>query len=153
MSAFGVDADVSAVDSVWSETSIEFMIKLFVPALSLLLLGACGEVCVNQTVMRQQSPDAKLDAILFQRDCGATTGFSTQISIVAKGRDELGPGNVFIADADHGNAKIGEWGGPWATMNWNSNTDLRVQYAVGSRVFVQEQEIRGVRIVYETVAD
>lgn len=131
----------------------EYMTKLFAAALTLLLLSACGGVCANQTVMRQQSPDAKLDAILFQRDCGATTGISTQISIVAKDMEALGSGNVFVADADHGFARTGEWGGPWTVINWNSNTELRVQYAQGTRVFRQEREVRGVRIDYETVAD
>jgi hypothetical protein len=39
------------------------------------------------------SPDGRRDAVMFQRDCGATTGFSTQISILDTGGQPAGSGN------------------------------------------------------------
>src|SRR5947208_16689490 len=66
-----------------------------------------------------QPADGALDAVLFQRDCGATTGFSTQVSVVSLGQqspDE--PASAFVADCDHGAAPSASWGGPPAAMAW-----------------------------------
>ena len=63
------------------------------------------EMCGNEIFQTIPSPNKKYKAIIFQRDCGATTGFSTQISIVktiSKLANESG--NIFIADghpSDH----------------------------------------------------
>ena len=37
--------------------------------------------CGNDLVKEVPSPNGKMKAVVFQRDCGATTGFSTQISL------------------------------------------------------------------------
>src|SRR5206468_11565957 len=41
-----------------------------------LICGGCGScgMCGNDEVVRLRSPDGRLEAVLFQRDCGATTG-------------------------------------------------------------------------------
>jgi hypothetical protein len=41
-----------------------------------------GSGCANEVLSQTVSPDAKMKAVVFQRDCGATTGFSTQVSII-----------------------------------------------------------------------
>jgi hypothetical protein len=38
--------------------------------------------CANQIVDIKISPDKNYQAVTFIRDCGATTGFSTQLSIL-----------------------------------------------------------------------
>ena len=90
---------------------------------------------------------------MFQRDCGATTGFSTQISILAAGEQPAASGNAFSADDDHGAARAGKWGGPWAEMKWLSPDHLLVRYATKSRLFERKDEVDGVRISYQIVAD
>ena len=73
--------------------------------LTVVLSSSCGR-CGNDEVVRVPSPDAKFEAVVFQRDCGATTGFSTQVSVVTKGASLPNEaGNVFIADTDHGKAQ------------------------------------------------
>jgi len=89
--------------------------------------------------------------VLFQRDCGATTGFSTQVSVVAKGGMPSDGGNVFSADADHGAAAIGEWGGPWADVRWIGARHLLVRYADKSRIFKQHREVDGVKVTFVRV--
>lgn len=62
----------------------------------MFLLSGCG-VCDNTISQTVRSPDGQLKAVIFQRECGATTGFSTQISVLAA--DETLPddsGNVFV---------------------------------------------------------
>jgi len=98
------------------------------------------------------SPDGKRDAVLFQRDCGATTGFSTQISILDVGEQLSGMGNTFRADDDHGAASAGDWGGSWAEMKWLSRDRLLIRYAAKSRIFEQDDHVSGVDVIYQTVA-
>jgi len=84
-------------------------------------LAACLDgagLCENEIVSRIDAPGGRRTAVLFQRACGATTGFTTQISILGPGEVPTGKGNVFIADDDHGAAAVGDWGGPWAGMAW-----------------------------------
>lgn len=89
---------------------------------------------------------------MFQRDCGATTDFSTQISVLEPGGKASDGGNIFRADTDHGVARAGDWGGPWSEMKWLAPDHLLIRYAAKSRVFRQEDETSGVKISYQQVA-
>jgi hypothetical protein len=100
---------------------------------------------------RSFSPDGSHIAVLFQRDCGATTGFSTQISILGTGDKLSGGGNAFRADDDHGIARAGDWGGSWAEMKWLSPDHLLIRYAAKSRLFKQDTNVSRVRISYQAV--
>lgn len=115
------------------------------------MLGACSDPCSNNVAARLASPDGRYEAVLFQRDCGATTGFSTQISVLEAGEKLSGGGNVFRADDDHGAAKIGAWGGSWAEMKWLAADRLHIRYAVNSRLFEQDESVAGVTVSYEMV--
>jgi len=99
------------------------------------------------------SPDGLHSAVLFQRDCGATTGLSTQVSVVAKGSVPSSGGNAFSADDDHGAAAVGEWGGPWAELRWIDAGHLLVRYADKSRVFKQDREVDGVKVTFVRVSN
>jgi hypothetical protein len=90
---------------------------------------------------------------VFQRDCGATTGFSTQISILPV--DEKMPnegGNVFVADSNHGAAPSGRGGGPIVEVRWLNESELLIKHDSRARVFQSEQSLRGVKIHYERFA-
>ena len=116
-----------------------------------LILGACGDACSNEIVARVASPDGEREAVMFQRDCGATTGFSTQVSILEPGEPLSGIGNAFRADDDHGSAATGPWGGSWAEMEWLASDRLLIRYATKSRLFEQDESVSGVAISYEAV--
>jgi hypothetical protein len=107
-----------------------------------------GGMCENTPVQREVSPDGVLQAVLFARDCGATTGFSSQVSIL--GRDEALPnraGNAFIADLGDG-APAAPWGGPAVTLRWTGDATLVIAHDQRARVLAMEREVRGVRISY-----
>jgi hypothetical protein len=71
----------------------------------LLSLSASCNLCDNREISRVPSPDGKVDAVIFERDCGATTDFSTQISIVTKSSSVRGTeGNTFIGNSNRGGA-------------------------------------------------
>lgn len=126
---------------------------LFLPALLLLpALTGCSADCSNMPITQIDAPGGEHSAVLFRRDCGATTSFSTQLSVLRTGEDEQGSGNAFRADADHGATALGEWDGPWAEISWLASDHLLVRYAERSRIFRQKDEVSGVRITYEPAA-
>jgi hypothetical protein len=74
---------------------------------------------------------------VFSRDCGATTGFSTKVSIIPAGRslaDEAG--NTFVSSG-----KID------LSLQWQTDFTLRVQ-GEGQSVFKKETQVTGVTVTY-----
>ena len=58
-----------------------------------------GPLCGNTPIVEEPAPGGKFRAVVFERDCGATTGFSTNISIIpARSPLPNEQGNVFRAD-------------------------------------------------------
>lgn len=119
--------------------------------LATLLCAGCSDACRNTLASKRLSPDGSHVAVLFQRDCGATTGFSTHISILDADGKLSGSGNALIADDDHGAARDGDWGGPKAEMTWLSSDRLLVRYAIKSRLFKRTEQVSGVSITYQAV--
>ena len=56
-------------------------------------------------------------------------------------------GNVFVADSDHGKAKID---GTCVSFKWVSSDTLKVTYDSLLRTFHKETKIKDVYIIYET---
>lgn len=112
-------------------------------------LGGQASACNNVEIARAASPSGELTAVMFNRNCGATTSFSTQISIVAGGQEASDIGNIFRADTDHGKAQTGHWGGPWAEMKWLAPDRLTIRYAKGARLFEQQKAFEDVEITFE----
>jgi hypothetical protein len=117
----------------------------------LLLLGArsagCVDPCGNAVVSEVYSPDRRLKAVVFLRDCGATAGVSTHLSVL-DGSEALltqptsfrstSSGNVFIAD----NVAV--------TVAWLEPARLRVTYNQDARVSRSEKHVDGVTVEYAT---
>jgi hypothetical protein len=127
------------------------MRKILAVAFIAALASACSDGCGNNIVSAAASPDGDFTAALFQRDCGATTGFSSQVSITRSNKAISGAGNVFVADDDHGIADAARWGGPWVELRWLSPRQLVVRYDAKARVFKQEATVSGVTVTYEKV--
>ena len=127
------------------------MLRVGLLAAWLLTLPGCSDLtgCANNVIRRADAPDGLHRAIMFQRDCGATTGFSTQISVLKAGQEPTEGGNAFVGDADHGAAATGEWGGPWAEMSWVDNGTLLIRFASGTRISTQSRQVSRVRINYQ----
>lgn len=126
--------------------------KSFQIAALFCVIGGCSDPCSNTLVASKAAPDGRHRAVLFQRDCGTTTGFSTQLSVVASNEEPTGGGNSFRADDDHGAAHLGAWGGPWAEIKWLAKDHLLVRYSAKSRIFEQADEVNGVRLTYDEVS-
>ena len=110
------------------------------------LAGDCSNVLLNEV----RSPSVKLKAAIFRRDCGATTGFSTQVSILPA--DKKLPnegGNIFVADTDHGKAPSGPGGGPEVEARWISENELLIKHDSRAGVFHSQHVLENVTIRYE----
>ncbi|HEY4548062.1 MAG TPA: hypothetical protein VIG90_16780 [Pedomonas sp.] len=101
------------------------------------------------TLKRSLSPNGDYSAVVFRRDCGATTGFSTQISILGPDETPDEGGNVFVADDNHGTATLLLMSGPWADAQWLGPRHLLVRYAPGARIFRKEERVEGVTVTFK----
>ncbi len=106
-------------------------------------------LCANSILEEIPSPDNKYKIVIFTRDCGATTGFSTQVSVIARDKDLRNkPGNIFIVDCDHGKAPAGQGGGPVVKAGWDDNGKIFLQHHENARVFKAESGYKGIEITY-----
>ena len=110
-------------------------------------LVACADPCENRLISEEPAPGGNRGALVFERSCGATTGFSTHVSV----RHALGPlpksgGNVFAADSDHGAAKD-----MTVSVRWVTQDQLIIRYPSRARVFKKEAQVNGVAVAYETM--
>ncbi len=114
------------------------LVGIGVYALDNLFSGMCG----NEIFSEVQSPDNKFRAVIFQRDCGATTGFSTQISLIlAEDKLENEGGNIFIVDGHPNGRKIG--------ITWQGPKKLVINNGSGLQPHKKESRYQGVSIDYE----
>lgn len=89
---------------------------------------------MNEVRQEVRSPDGRTKAVLFTRNCGATTGFNTQISLLAAGNQ---PGNAFIIDQGEAN------------IIWDKHGTLLVTFDPGARIFRRESTVHGVTLKYQ----
>lgn len=109
-----------------------------------------ASMCENSVLKTVISPNKKQKLVVFTRNCGATTDFSTQISIL-DADDELpnDSGNVFVADCDHGTAPSGPGGGPAVLVSWTGEDSVKISHDPLTRVFLSESSWEGIQIEYE----
>jgi hypothetical protein len=114
-------------------------------------LVSCGAAACENTVLTDiQSPDGQHHVVVFGRSCGATTDFSTQVSIEARSSSVSGAGNVFIADTDHGMAPTGPGGGPDVSVRWVDASTVEISYNARARVFHKAVRQGGIEVRFAT---
>jgi hypothetical protein len=115
-----------------------------------LLLPSASSQCGNNVLREVRSPDGQWKVVVFERDCGAASDFSTQASLL--GWNERLPendgGNLFIADTNHGAAPTGPGGGPLLQVTWTGAHNVVLKSPAGARVFKAEARVRAVTAVY-----
>jgi hypothetical protein len=112
----------------------------------LYMFGQALDTCGNKIEQTINYPDGAFRAVVFERDCGATTGFSTQISMLARG-DELRNkgGNAFDADDKNG-APPAPRGGPMVHLKWTGLRNLEIHYDRFAHVFRKQENVNGITI-------
>ena len=108
-----------------------------------LHLVACGVTneCSNVVIDEFPSPGKKLIATLFERNCGATTAFSTIVSIRGFGRGFDGEADARILVL-RGRLSVGML---WAN---ETNLNLRLNGVASKNIFRQETNWKNVFISY-----
>jgi hypothetical protein len=116
--------------------------RKLLPALILLTvsisLSGC-DPCGNEISQTVTSPSGKLKAVVFNRNCGATTGFNTQVSIIPS--SETLPG-------DAGNTLILNGTVP-LKIEWRSDSALRLSGLGAAKIFLQSPSAVGVSVSYD----
>jgi hypothetical protein len=113
-----------------------------------------GAACANEVLAEIASPDDRRAVIVFERTCGATTGFSTQASLLRKGTPLPNEaGNLFIADSGHGAAPANPGGGPALEVIWRSPQSLLLRPRPKARVFKAMRDLDGVHVTYGEATD
>jgi hypothetical protein len=96
-------------------------------------------MCENEQVNSVPSPDGSKKAVTFVRGCGATTGDSTQLSIISSWRSiPSGSGNVLVVE-----------GRPLIQVSWVSDSAVAISKIGSGRIFKQEGELDGTSVRYE----
>lgn len=92
--------------------SISYLVSVLAVALT-----SCS-LCGNDLMKEELSPDGTLKAVIFNRDCGATTSFSTNVSVISSNADLPNEaGNALVMDEDARFANItAQWTGPRTLM-------------------------------------
>ena len=128
-------------------TAKDALIWLFVCLSAVLLLGIVGialflflapSICQNTVAFERPSPDGTYKAVVFDRDCGATTALSTQISIL-KSTESL-------KNSTYGNCVIFHDEGTGIDFHWKSEKELLVD--LGSEPMKRNDVCAGVHVTY-----
>ena len=85
---------------------------------------AASGMCGNEVFQEVYSQDKQYKVVVFERDCGATTAFSTQISLL-KARQEYSniSGNIFQMEGHPNDTKI--------QVEWKDNQTIEITYTGG----------------------
>jgi hypothetical protein len=117
---------------------------------SLAGLADLAGMCLNSDVRRVTSPDRRHEAVVFTRDCGATTGWAANVSIMRPGAGHpRGPGNVFRAEWRL--AQPDSAGQPAVLVEWRTPTRLRIVFDDRVEPFMQQSTAGRLSLEYVTV--
>ncbi|SNB56978.1 hypothetical protein SAMN04487880_1881 [Marinobacter sp. es.042] len=112
-------------------------------AVVLIAYLALPDLCENEELSATASPNGEYEAISFRRNCGATTPYSVQVSVVPAGMELPNePGNVLVI-RNHDLAPELHWKGPY---------DLGILYPTHVQVIRVDKIPNDVSVVYTPVA-
>lgn len=97
-----------------------------------------ADPCENTISQTLTSPDGTQKAVVFTRGCGATTGDSTQISLVnSSGSVGKEAGNVLVLGDETP-----------VSLRWKNATTLEIHFPATSQSFTKKTSVDGVSVVY-----
>ena len=139
---------------------MKLIFKILIGIIGILIIGiityigiiaySFSDMCGNKIVETKISPNQSYKIIVFERNCGATTDFSTQISILKNNQTlENESGNIFSGDSDHGKAKLNKNGLIDIKAEWLNNSVIVIEYDANTRVFENKKMIGNIKINYK----
>lgn len=113
------------------------------------LIG-CLDPCKNDSFKEFRSPSGKWKIMVFQRSCGATTDFSTQVSLLpSQSPPPKKAGNVLSIDSDHGRIAVDSNGLVDVHVTFSGDSTVTLAYPVQARVFAAVTDRDGVAVRHE----
>lgn len=111
-------------------------------------LGALRPACTNTVVETVASPDDAWHAVLFERSCGATSGFTSQVSVLPSGRalPDLSGNALVTMNGD--TASSTEWGGPLVEVHWTDLRHVEITYDSTAHVMSQQRSVGEIGISF-----
>ncbi len=110
-----------------------------------LFLYATDDICKNIVYKEYASPNRLLKAVVFARDCGATTGFSTQVSILDFDESlDNSSGNILLIKGEPSYVAL--------SFKWISSSELFIDYSINGREFKAKKSygyFNRVKIIYK----
>jgi hypothetical protein len=98
--------------------------------------------CQNTLLSEDLRPGGPYRAVVFVRSCGATTGWSTHVSLLGIKR---------FSNSDSGNVFVGEGGGPSSSgvaVRWVDRDTLEISHERNMVLLKSEAQWESVRILY-----
>ncbi len=128
------------------------IIGVFAIIFLIILFSTFPDMCGNRIARTIESPKKGWKIVVFERDCGATTDFSTQISILRANQELRNEaGNIFTADSGRGNAETSKYGLIYVEPHWLNSRTILIKYDSMATVYEQEDSFNGITIKYEKV--
>lgn len=109
-----------------------------------MALASCSvdPSCQNELQGRSVSPNGKMAAVVYSRNCGATTGDNYQVSIVPAGEKPAGKGNALIVDSTPPYS-------PRFQPMWRGDDALIIPIPAGARLFSKSSLVHGVQVTFQ----
>jgi hypothetical protein len=105
-------------------------------------LNACEPQCVNKVIDSKIAPVGDKQAVLYVRNCGATTGSTTHVSILNRDSQVRGTGNVLVVKDP---ASMGETAST-TRVRWVAADTLEISLLGGRAIQSQADSVDGVII-------
>ncbi len=120
------------------KVTLAFIVLMVLFYLAIFGMLSFLEPCENRIIQSVFSPNKKYKVVLFQRDCGATTSFSSQISLL-KSKEKLeDSGNIYIAKGYPKNF----------TIEWQDNNHIIITLPK-QKVYKIKKELNSIVIEYK----
>ncbi|MGY6648315.1 DUF5412 family protein [Wenyingzhuangia sp. IMCC45574] len=130
------------------------IIGMFIFLIVIASLFSSENMCEQSIVEIKVSPNKLKKAIILEKNCGATSGLSTQLHVLNINENINEKYNPFFsADSDHGKAEITEENIININIDWSDNETLVVEYDKKARVFIKEKAQNEVVVEYKTLAN
>jgi hypothetical protein len=129
----------------WKGGVIIVILLLLLIVLWANLNSMITENCTNRIVSEVPSPDGKIKAVIFQRNCGIDTAVSTQVSLLPFSETLTNrKGNLFMAE---GNARrVG------VSIVWKSPVAIDLSYKTRREILRKASRRMGVTVTYSNAA-
>lgn len=120
--------------------------RIMVTCACAVILVSCSTEpsCRNELKGRSLSPNGKMVAVVFSRNCGATVGDNYQVSIIPTSAEPEGKGNVLVLDQAPDYS-------PSLKPIWNGDRAVTIPIPAGARLFSRSDQANGVRVTFRQV--